>query len=203
MNKTVKMRLATVKDIEPIARLHVSSWRQTYRGMTVKDIEPIARLHVSSWRQTYRGMMRDEFLDGDAESNRLRIWKQRLEQSQDNQFVCVAEEGGEVFGFICVYGNEDPQWGSFIDNLHVARTHKGSGIGTSLMNSAANWLSTHYSGFGVYLWVMEANHFAKRFYQGLGATDVGSVLKRDPGGGQAPNCRYIWSSPAKIAASVK
>ena len=170
-----------------------------FREAQRDDAEKIAMLHANSWRQTYRGMMPDDFLDGDVISNRLQVWHDRLAHDRADQFVCLAEEGTTLVGFICTFGNEDSIWGSCIDNMHVAHERKRMGIGTALMKETADWLKTHYPRPGVYLWVMEANGPARQFYERLGASNVGTVDKLDPAGGSAPNCRYVWPSPTKLA----
>jgi len=75
------------------------------------------------------------------------------------------------------------------------RDRKGMGIGTELMRAAAESLRRVAPARGVWLWVMEANVAARGFYDRLGARHVETVMMSDPGGGQAPNCRYTWSSP--------
>ena len=37
-----------------------------------------------------------------------------------------------------------------------------------------------------------------RVYHRLGATNAETVDLEDPGGGRAPNCRYIWSTPRQL-----
>ncbi len=167
----------------------------TLRTAQPGDAEAIAVLHTDSWRRTYRGMMTDEFLDGRALENRRSVWHERLHASDLNQFVCVAQDPSTTVGFICAFANEDPTWGSYIDNLHVVHSMRRQGVGGALMRRAAEWLCRVQPDRGVYLWVMEANASARAFYERLGAIDVGTIDKEDPGGGRAPNCRYVWAQP--------
>lgn len=164
------------------------------RSATAADAESIAALHTDSWRRTYRGMMTDAFLDGGALENRRSVWADRLGRPNPSQFVCLAEDADRLAGFICVFANEDPVWGSYIDNLHVAPGLHRRGLGRSLMRRAAGWLCDAGAQGGLYLWVMEANANARAFYDRLGATNAGTEMHEDPGGGRAPNCRYTWSS---------
>jgi ribosomal protein S18 acetylase RimI-like enzyme len=166
-----------------------------FRIAEQNDAHGIAALHAESWRRTYRGMMPDEFLDGAVVSNRLATWRERLSEDRTDRWVCLALDESELAGFICVFGNEDPIWGSYIDNLHVGSRYHRRGVGTELMIHAAEWLQQFYPRSGVYLWVMEANIPARRFYELLGARNCGTSNKRDPGGGYAPNCRYVWDNP--------
>jgi ribosomal protein S18 acetylase RimI-like enzyme len=156
------------------------------------DAEAIAALHTDSWQRTYRGMMPDAFLDGGALEDRRRVWRERLGTPGADQFVAVAGDGSRIVGFICVFARGDAEWGAYIDNLHVVHDCKGRGLGRALMRRAAEWVCETQPGAGVYLWVMEANAPARAFYERLGARNVETILMSDPGGGSAPNCRYVW-----------
>ena len=63
------------------------------------------------------------------------------------------------------------------------------------MRSVARWLSETAPREASYLWVMAANANARAFYDHLGATNAGTEVIEDPGGGRAPNCRYVWANP--------
>ena len=169
--------------------------RVTLRAAHYGDAEAIACLHTASWRRTYRGMMTDEFLDAGALENRRRVWHERLGTPAVNQHTVVAQHSSAIVGFICAFADEDPIWGSYIDNLHVAHDMHRRGVGRRLMRSVGEWLCHAKPERGVYLWVMEANASARRFYERLGAANADIVDKADPGGGHAPNCRYVWSRP--------
>lgn len=173
-----------------------------FREAELRDAERIATLHAESWRRHYRGMMRDEFLDTEVFENRRRAWREQLGERQREQLVLLAEEGATLAGFISVFGDEDALWGSYIDNLHVAPEHMRCGVGTALTLRAGEWLHGRHPQLSVYLWVMEANARARRFYEHLGAYNVGTRLKLHPGGGYAPNCRYAWRRPADICSAA-
>jgi hypothetical protein len=48
---------------------------------------------------------------------------------------------------------------------------------------------------------MAANAPARAFYERLGAANAGTVDLEDPGGGRAPNCRYVWARPDLLLRS--
>lgn len=169
------------------------------RDATIADAERLAQLHTDSWRRTYRGMMSDAFLDGGALENRRKVWRERLTAARTDQYVRVAEDGSTLIGFVCAFAGEDPVWGSYIDNLHVAYAYHGRGVGRTLMQEVGQWLCTMRPDHGVYLWVMEANAPARAFYERLGAANAGTTDLVDPGGGHAPNCRYVWPRPQLLA----
>ena len=172
-----------------------------YRQAQLRDAEAVAWLHARSWRENYRGSFTDAFLDADLPGERLRAWRQRLGDPPANQFVQLALRSGNLEGFVCAYGGHDPEWGSFIDNIHVARTSKRSGIGSSLLRQTGAWLGFHYPGLAIYLWVLEVNSSARRFYEHLGAHDAGVSTMETHGGAIVRSCRYTWADPALLAGA--
>lgn len=170
-----------------------------YRLAQASDADAIATLHAESWRDNYRGAFLDSFLDGDLHSERLAVWRERLEHAPENQFVQLGIASGKVAAFICAYAGHHPRWGSLIDNLHVARSFKGSGIGRRLMMHAAAWLHGRNSELGVYLLVLESNTAARRFYERLGGT-VDGVSVETLGGTALRSFRYAWPSAAAFVS---
>ena len=163
-----------------------------YRPANRSDASAIASLHARSWRENYRGAFHDAFLDGDLPGERLRVWRDRLEHPAGNQFVQLAVDGTNLVGFVCAYGAHDPEWGSFIDNLHVSDASKRNGVGSSLMRQAGAWLVSSYPDLGVYLLVLEVNAPARRFYERLGAENAGTSTVETHGGALVRSCRYTW-----------
>lgn len=173
--------------------------RIQYRPAERADADAIALLHTRSWRENYRGSLSDAFLDGELPEERLRVWRERLDEPPRNQFVQLAVEGAELVGFVCVYGAQDPDWGSLVDNLHVAKRAKRTGIGASLMRRAGAWLARSFPDLGVYLWVLEANSSARRFYERLGAENAGVSVMETHGGAVVRSCRYTWPRAARLS----
>lgn len=156
------------------------------------DAEAIARLHAASWRTAYRGALSDAYLDGPIEAERIEVWRQRFAKPADNQFVAVAESHEQLDGFVCAYGGDDEQWGTFLDNLHVVPERKRQGIGAHLMRELAAWSIKAYPGKGVFLWVLESNAAAQRFYERMGGENVGVDMWTPPDGSALPKIRFAW-----------
>lgn len=163
-----------------------------YRAAGRSDADAIALLHTRSWRENYRGSFSDAFLDGEIPEERIRVWRARLADPPANQFVQLAFDAADLVGFVCAYGAVDSSWGSFIDNLHVARAARRRGVATSLMGQAGAWLGSRYPDRGVYLFVLETNTSARRFYERLGGHNGGVSTMETHGGAIVQSCRYVW-----------
>ena len=164
-----------------------------YRLAHPSDVHDIANLHAQSWRENYRGVYLDAFLDGDLPGERLRVWRDRLDHPAGNQLVHVAVDGTQLVGFVCGYGAQDPQWGSFVDNLHVVRARKRNGVGAALMRQAGAWFVSRHPDLGVHLLVLEGNTSARQFYEFLGGRNAGVFMMETHGGAMVRSCRYVWS----------
>jgi GNAT superfamily N-acetyltransferase len=164
----------------------------TYRKAKSNEAEAIATLHAQSWQVAYKGILSDAFLKDEVLDNRLKLWQNRFDNPPDNMFICVAVEEKALNGFVCVYGNDDEQWGTLIDNLHVLPNLKGKGIGKKLMQKAAEWASKNHPNLGLYLWVYEENHAARQFYERMGGENVETQLYENADGSASNVIRYAW-----------
>ncbi len=165
-----------------------------FRQATLTDADAIAAMHAENWRATYRGHMQDAYLDGNIFDERLQFWRERMTAPPAGQVVLLALEHDDIVGFSCTIGNENQQWGSMLDNLHVSGDYKGRGIGESLVRETARRLNAGYPGLGMYLWVLEANQGARRFYHRLGAINAEGDTWSPPDGSTLPCLRYAWSN---------
>jgi ribosomal protein S18 acetylase RimI-like enzyme len=164
------------------------------REATRDDIAAIAALHARSWQQHYRGAFSDEYLDGPVIEDRLQRWQGRLTSPAQNQYVVIAEDGSEeIAGFACAFGADDERWGTLLDNIHVRRDLFGRGIGGMLVAAVAGWSLAHYPACGMYLWVLEQNERAQRFYRGLGGRDVEGQIWDAPDGSKVRSRRFAWT----------
>lgn len=166
------------------------------------DGAAIGALHAASWRLAYRGLLSDSYLDTLAETERIGHWQWILSQPDERRLVLLAESGADLAGFVCVLLDEEPSWGACLDNLHVRPGLTGQGLGARLFARAAAWVAAMEPGWPMHLWVLEANHGARRFYERYGGTAVERSEKSLPGGSAPPAIRYLWREPAAIVAAI-
>lgn len=170
------------------------------RFATPADAETIATLHASSWRLTYKNALSDEYLQRTAPVERKELWAQRFASPKENQRVLVAQSQNGVVGFACAYLAEHSEWGSYLDNLHVARSVQGQGIGKSLLAGMARLCNQYAPGRGLYLSVNQDNQGAQQFYSGLGAHNAKSGVWNAPDGSAVPTYWFMWTSIEALAA---
>ena len=175
----------------------------TFRTATAADTEAVASLHADSWRRHYRGALSDAFLDDDVFADRLDEWTHRLAQPDPGARTILAEEGNDLVGFIHVIFDEDPTWGSLVDNLHVAYDRKRLGTGARLLAEAARAVSAHASSPGLFLWVLEMNTAAQAFYSACGGEVVERKEEDAHGGGRIIGLRVVWPDAHVLIARAR
>jgi len=164
----------------------------TLHAISVADLEAVAALHCASWRSAYRGILADAYLDGDLLADRLDVWHPKLSMMTDGQFGWLAKHDGEPVGFVFSSLDEDPTWGTLVDNLHVLPSHHGAGIGQGLLMAVAHVAHERATHSGLYLWCYEQNTRARAFYEHVGAEAVEQIMYAAPDGQSHPEWRYAW-----------
>ncbi len=172
------------------------------RQAIFSDCDAIAKLHADNWRQTYRGILSDQFLDNEVEIDRLDTWHERLKSPSPNQLVIVATSNEAILGFCCLFLNDDPVFGSLLDNLHVTSSMRKSGIGKMLINDCVKYICDKAHTKKMYLWVYEANTNARIAYERLGGKHFETVTKKNEDGNIQKICRIIWEDVRNLSTSI-
>jgi len=140
------------------------------------DAPSMARVHVDTWRETYRGLMSDAVLDDSALLDwREKFWTTALTDSRYEQnSVAVALHEGTVIG-IAMSGPspndaEEPQQ-LFV--LYAYAAFHGSGVGAALLNAVID------PSAPAALWVADPNPRAQAFYRKNGFVADGTVQIED------------------------
>lgn len=163
------------------------------RSATEQDAAAIAALHAKNWQQAYHKSLSAAYLRDQVPQERLALWQSRLQQPAANQRIWLAENDGELCGFVCAYGGKDARWGTYIDNLHVAASSRRSRVGRRLLVAVAQWHDKEYPALGLYLWTIEINTYAINFYQACGAAAQDLDVWHAPDDSVVPVIRMAWS----------
>ena len=84
----------------------------SFRNARKEDAENIAKLHAKSWQSAYKGILSDEYLANNVLKNRLETWQKRFENPKENQYIILVKENDILLGFVCIFGNQDTEYGS-------------------------------------------------------------------------------------------
>ena len=112
----------------------------TLRLATRDDATLLGQMHARSWQSTYRGIMADDFLAHRVYAERDAHWQEKmLDWDESHGAIWIALRDGEPIAFASVLDDREPQYGVYLDHLHVMPESKGSGAGTLLVNAAEAW----------------------------------------------------------------
>ncbi|MBO1756554.1 GNAT family N-acetyltransferase [Allobranchiibius sp. CTAmp26] len=137
----------------------------------------MARVHVDSWRETYRGLMADTVLDDPALlDQRGRFWAAVLtDPSYAMQRVAIAERDSEVVGIAMAGPSREPEveWSQQLFVLYTYAAIHGLGAGAALLGAVVEPASV------VGLWVADPNPRAQAFYRKHGFLPDGASSTED------------------------
>ncbi|GGA64191.1 GNAT family N-acetyltransferase [Ornithinibacillus halotolerans] len=142
------------------------------RVATIQDAKGIARVHVDSWRTTYKGIVPNSFLENMSYADREERWKEMIPHHQ----VFVAEnEAGEIVGFssggLERFGKY-PDYQGEVYAIYILEQYQGLGLGTKLLEPIVQYLKEN--GINRMLVLVLAENSATYFYESLGAKRIGT-----------------------------
>lgn len=144
------------------------------REATQSDVPAISRVHVDTWRTTYRGIVPDEHLANLSYERRANCWYQILNRAPDDgNFTYIAEDkSGEIVGFANggVERTGDPIYRGELMAIYIRQSYQGKGIGRGLLQVVAERLG-RLGINSMLVWVLVDNP-ACQFYAALGGKIV-------------------------------
>ena len=164
----------------------------TIRPAVADDAAPIAKVHVDSWRTTYKGIVPDDYLNGLSYERSQKRWLERFQQGGGGLSTYVAQDqAGDVVGFACGSDNreDDADYTGELQAIYLLASSQGQGIGHMLVRAVAQALNQrgHRS---MVVWVLAANP-ACGFYEAIGGQSVRQKTIRI-GGVDLNEVQYGW-----------
>jgi ribosomal protein S18 acetylase RimI-like enzyme len=141
------------------------------RPAVFDDAAAIARVHVASWRTTYRGQLPDDFLSSLSEESYTDRWRRVMGDGLSRVFVVDQDEN--VVGFASC-GRERAGETGFSGELYaiyILDRAQRLGHGRELVRAAAGALREMKLP-DMIVWVLRDNMAARRFYERLGGVYV-------------------------------
>lgn len=153
------------------------------------DIEKIANLYISNWKNTYTGLLSQDFLDSMTVDYGIDKWSKYLNNKNNKLFV--AYDGDEFLGFVASkVDDEDASWW-YLDSLHVNKNARGRGIGTKLIYEVGKYaLHNNYKSMSIC--IVCGNDNAGNLYKKLGAAHYKYFID-DFGGTTSNSEKLVWN----------
>lgn len=155
------------------------------------DAEALAHVHVTSWRETYRGLLSDAFLARMSEPGFARRFARDLARPDAGVTLAAADRSG-----IVGYASGGPsrrraEAEAEVSVLYVLRTAQGFGVGRELLSRTARALRDQ-GAQSLMISVLRDNLPARGFYEHLGGVAEPPRREPGPGGAMLYEVAYVW-----------
>lgn len=154
------------------------------------DAEALAYVHVTSWRETYRGLLPEAFLARMSEAGFARRFHKSLAQ-EAGVTLAVADR----FGLVGYASGGPSRRGApgeaEISVLYLLRSAQGRGLGRALLTETARALAAR-GATSLMISVLRENFGARGFYEHLGGIAEPARQEPGPGGTLLYEVAYRW-----------
>lgn len=140
------------------------------RKAELRDIPEIAKVHVDSWRTTYKGIVPDTYLNNLTYESREQIWKRGIEE---NHVFIAEDEYGQIVGFATGGKERTGKYEAYKGELYaiyLLEEQQGKGLGEKLFMAVVDDLKTKKLNT-MLIWALEENP-ACGFYEKLGGKKI-------------------------------
>jgi GNAT superfamily N-acetyltransferase len=166
-----------------------------------EDVAAIARVHVDSWRTSFRGIVPEGFLVDMSYEDSENRWCGWLRSVGDPRWAYRVAElpSGRIVGFACGGPRERSAYADYAAELYAVyllREHQRAGIGRRLFGSVACTLAEGGST-SLLAWVLARNP-SRGFYETVGGRLLGSQVI-EIGGARVEEVAYGWLDIESIA----
>jgi len=161
------------------------------------DAEDLARVHVQSWRETYRGLLSAAFLARMSEPGFTRRFRRELTFPGLTVTLAAASRTG-ILGYASGGPSRRRIAGEAeIALLYVLREAQGAGVGRELLSRTARALKEG-GARSLMISVLAENAPARRFYEHLGGVAEPARQEPGPGGELLWEVAYVWPDIGKL-----
>lgn len=148
----------------------------------------ISRIYEESWKFAYQDIIPESWLNHISEGR----WISNLDQEDMNHLVML--ENGKFIGTSAYGKSRFADFDGFgeIISIYFLPEYMGKGYGKLLINDVIDELAKQ--GYrNIFLWVLEENHRARRFYEKIGFVQDEHILEDNIGGKQLREIAYLYS----------
>ena len=157
------------------AVLSVATARFAVRAARVDDAFAIARVQVDSWRESYRGILPDPILAAMNPVVRTAAREATIKDPSAFNLAAYDVTHGDIVGYANAarsrrHGNRTAE----LFEIYLMDRAKRYGLGRELFELVTEWARAG-DMTSLVVWVLEANHHARHFYEAMGGVLSGRV----------------------------
>lgn len=157
------------------------------------DAEDLARVHVTSWRETYRGLLSDAFLARMSEAGHARRFARALLHPGEHEVTLVAADRYGLVGYAVGGPSRTGAKGEAeIATLYLLRRAQSQGLGARLIADTVRALAAQ-GATSLVISVLRDNFRARAFYEHLGGEAEAPRREPGPGGQLLYEVAYRWA----------
>lgn len=159
------------------------------RVATLDDVKGLAKVHVDSWRSTYRGIVNDAYLESLSYEKREQLWHQVI---GDDTCIWVAESMKDgIVGFVSggIERGQNYSENGEIYAIYLLKAYQRHGIGEELLSQMLHHLRMKKMK-KIKVWVLLDNP-SRDFYRKMGAKEIGRATF-ELGGQELIEVAYGW-----------
>ncbi len=152
------------------------------------DLSKISHIYEESWKYAYKNIIPQTFLDSIPCGN----WIPHLKDPEMN--ILVMLDNGKFIGVSTYCRSRFSDFHSFgeIVSIYLLPEYMDKGIGKQLLDKTISELSNlHFKN--IFLWVLEENIRAIKFYEKSGFVLSGKTLDDNIGGKPLKETAYIYN----------
>ncbi|MFE3575572.1 GNAT family N-acetyltransferase [Lysinibacillus sp. NPDC059133] len=171
------------------------------RKANIQDAQGIGKVHVDSWRTTYKGILPDDFLNKLSYEQRTELWKKNI--SDASNYVLVAEnEQDEIIGFATGGTRKTNSVPNATDltSIYLLEEYQGLGIGKQLLKEIFAYFKQ--KGYKKVFVEVLAENKTRDFYEYYGAQYVNNIEIKI-GGKIVEELIYVWNDVNKVTEKIK
>ena len=149
-----------------------------------KDAYAVGEVHSNAWKSAYRGIFPDEYIEQDSPVKRRNEFLESIQSDQCTYLVI--KDSDKIVGIVkldkCTTAIE-------IESIYILEEYRGKSLG----KKAIDHIKSTWPDKNIFLWVLEANNAARRFYEknGFMLTNDVRMIQR---GSAFKQCRYELQS---------
>lgn len=165
------------------------------------DASGIAKVHVDSWRTTYKDIIPEDFLNNLSYAKRTELWEKNI-ASEDKYAIVAVNNEGQIVGFADGWKREDNLVENACDltSIYILEEYQGKGMGKLLMKE----LFKHFNQMGyerIFVEVLEENK-TRLFYEHYGARLIRKV-QIQIGGKMLNELIYEWENVDEVVQKLR